>query len=56
MRAAPYDLSALGVDPIRIETTAGKSDYVAAQRDFAERGQRLRSRLISVCDEALALC
>ena len=39
MRAAPYDLSGLGIEPIRIETPAGKSAYVAAQRDFAERAR-----------------
>ncbi|HEY5881247.1 MAG TPA: 3-methyladenine DNA glycosylase, partial [Nakamurella sp.] len=35
MRASPYDLSDLGYPPIRIETAAGKAEYVAAQRDFA---------------------
>ncbi len=47
MRAAPYDLSALGLDPIPIETPAGKSAYVAAQREFAGRAKGLRDRLIN---------
>ncbi|MBA2446361.1 MAG: 3-methyladenine DNA glycosylase [Nocardioidaceae bacterium] len=53
MRASPYDLSDLGVTPIRIETAAGKAEYVAAQRAFAQRSVDLRRRLIAVCDEAL---
>ncbi|WP_323097196.1 3-methyladenine DNA glycosylase [Intrasporangium sp. YIM S08009] len=47
MRAAPYDLRELGYEPVRIETTEGKAAYVAEQRVFAERGQRLRERLIA---------
>ena len=50
MRAAPYDLSALGYQPIQIETTDGKATYVAAQRDFAARAQVLRHKLIETCD------
>ncbi len=54
MRASPYDLSSLGVDPIPIETAAGKAAYVSHQRDFAERSNVLRWRLIAVCDAALS--
>ncbi len=54
MRAAPYDLSSLGVEPIRIETAEGKQQYAAAQRDFAERSAPLRQRLIEVCERLLA--
>ncbi len=49
MRAAPYDLTDLGVDPVRIETPEGKQEYAAAQRAFAERGAPLRTRLIAAC-------
>jgi hypothetical protein len=55
MRASPYDLSALGYEPVRIETPAGKQEYVAAQRDFAERGRPLRERLINECERLLAV-
>jgi hypothetical protein len=48
MRASPYDLSALGYPPIRIETPAGKAEYVASQRSFAERGGEHRGRLIDL--------
>ncbi len=54
MRASPYDLSGLGYSPVRIETPEGKAEYVAAQRDFAERGAPLRARLIEECERLLA--
>ncbi len=55
MRAAPYDLADLGVDPVRIETAAGKAEYAAAQRAFAERGAPLRARLVEECERLLAV-
>ena len=54
MRASPYDLSALGYSPVRVETVEGKQAYVAAQRDFAARGAPLRRRLLDACDRLLA--
>jgi hypothetical protein len=53
MAAAPYDLSSLGVDPIRVETAEGKAAYVAAQRDFAGRAAPLRDGLIAVCERLI---
>lgn len=53
MRAAPYDLSELGYQPVRIETPSGKAEYVAAQRGFVEHAQVLRRRLISACNALL---
>jgi hypothetical protein len=50
MRAAPYDLRDLGLEPVRIETAEGKQEYAAAQRAFAERAAPLRQRLIEVCE------
>lgn len=47
MRASPYDLAALGYEPVRIETAAGRAEYAAAQRAFAERAAPLRERLIA---------
>ncbi|PZM96958.1 MAG: 3-methyladenine DNA glycosylase [Actinobacteria bacterium] len=55
MRASPYDLSALGYSPVRIETPEGRAEYVAAQRDFAERAAPLRARLIEAIDRVTAL-
>ena len=52
MRASPYDLTALGYPPIRVETTEGRAEYAAAQRDFADRAGVLRVRLIGAIDAA----
>jgi hypothetical protein len=54
MRAAPYDLSDLGYEPIEIETATGKAEYAAAQRALAERGVPLRARLVAECERLLA--
>jgi len=53
MRASPYDLGDLGYQPVRIETAGGKQEYVAAQRDFAERAAPLRERLVDECERLL---
>jgi hypothetical protein len=53
MRASPYDLSDLGHEPVRVETAAGKQEYVAGQRHFSERAAPLRSRLLEECDRLL---
>ena len=55
MRAAPYDLTDLGFEPVRIETPAGKATYARAQRGFAERGAPLRRRLVEECERLLAV-
>ena len=56
MRAAPYDMTGVRLDPtgdpwspIRIETPEGKQEYAAAQRAFAERAAPIRQRLIDTC-------
>ncbi|HEU5079514.1 MAG TPA: 3-methyladenine DNA glycosylase [Opitutaceae bacterium] len=54
MRASPYDLTAFGYSPIPIETREGRDEYVAYQRQFAERGQPLRKRLLDVFDDVLS--
>ncbi len=54
MRASPYDLRALGFEPIAIETPAGRSEYERRQRSFTVRGEPLRERLIALCDRLLA--
>jgi hypothetical protein len=53
MRASPYDLTAMGSEPVRIETPEGKAEYVAAQRAFSERAAPLRRRLVEECDRLL---
>lgn len=46
MQASPYDLSDWGFDPIPIETADGKAEYMRKQREFSERSQLLRRRLL----------
>jgi len=47
MRASPYDLSSLGLAPIKIETEDGRQEYVRYQQEFAEAAIPLRVRLIN---------
>ena len=54
MRASPYDLGALGLEPIRIETPEGRADYEAAQRALAEAAAPIRARLIAACERVLS--
>jgi hypothetical protein len=49
MRASPYDVSALGLEPVRIETVEGKRDYAERQAEFAAEAAGLRGRLINAC-------
>ncbi|WP_067481309.1 3-methyladenine DNA glycosylase [Actinomadura hibisca] len=55
MRASPYDLSALGYRPIRIETAEGRAEYAALQRAFATRAHPLREHLLKACTHLLNL-
>ncbi|GAA1580038.1 hypothetical protein GCM10009678_73420 [Actinomadura kijaniata] len=50
MRASPYDLRALGHEPVRIETPEGRADYARRQQEFAERARPLRDRLLAACE------
>jgi hypothetical protein len=51
MRASPYDLKDAGFEPICIETTEGREEYIREQRRLAELGVPLRTRLISVYEQ-----
>jgi len=52
MEASPYDLRELGYQPVPIETPEGKAAYLERQRQFAERSNALRHRLLNVLDAA----
>lgn len=54
MQASPYDLSALGLAPIAVETPHGRAEYVARQRDFMRRAAPIRRRLLAVCEQLAA--
>jgi hypothetical protein len=60
MRAAPYDLTGLTLDPtgeqwapIKVETAEGKREYAELQRRFSERAASIRARLIEECEQLL---
>ena len=53
MRASPYDLAALDLEPVAIETVDGKAEYVRLQRGLTERAAPLRDRLVGLCDDLL---
>ena len=46
MRASPYDVTSLGLEPVRIETAQGREDYALQQRHFATEAAALRVRLL----------
>jgi hypothetical protein len=52
MQASPYDLRALGYEPVPVETPEGRAEYARRQRDFSERSNGLRRRLLEVLDPA----
>lgn len=53
MRASPYDLRALGLEPVAIEAPEGRAEYEVLQRDFSRRAEPIRARLISLCETLL---
>jgi hypothetical protein len=54
MRASPYELSALGFEPIRIETEAGKEEYRREQQRLAAMAEPVRRRLLASCASLIA--
>jgi hypothetical protein len=50
MQAAPYDLTGLGIEPIRVETAEGRAEFAVVQKELADRATALRT---AVCDAAL---
>jgi hypothetical protein len=51
MRASPYDFTALGYAPVRIERPEGRAEYEELQREFALRAAPLRKRLVALCEQ-----
>jgi hypothetical protein len=50
MRASPYDLREYGFEPIAVETSVGRAEYVRAQHGVAERAAPLRAILANRCE------
>ncbi len=55
MRASPYDLSALDLEPVPIETQQGRADYAREQRAFTSRAAPIRAALITATTRLLAV-
>ncbi|MEH3155959.1 MAG: 3-methyladenine DNA glycosylase [Gordonia paraffinivorans] len=49
MRASPYDLRDLGFAPVAVETPRGRAEYVAHQRELADRAAVIRRDLLDRC-------
>ncbi|WAL41358.1 MULTISPECIES: 3-methyladenine DNA glycosylase [Brevibacterium] len=47
MEASPYDLHDWGLEPVRIETAAGKAEYKRRQEALSVRAQEIRRRLLA---------
>lgn len=54
MQAGPYDLRALGFEPVCVETSEGRDEYQRRQRELALRASVLRARLIDAVAGVLA--
>jgi hypothetical protein len=54
MRASPYDLSAFGYTPVKIETAEGRALYVELQRELTDLARPVRQRLIDLYRRLLA--
>ena len=54
MRASPYDFSAVGLAPIRIETPEGRSEYEQEQRRLTKKAEPVRARLVASLNLALS--
>ncbi|MGF1668878.1 MAG: 3-methyladenine DNA glycosylase [Balneolaceae bacterium] len=46
MKASPYELSEYGLDPIKIETTRGRSEYLKRQKEIFSKSIPVRKSLI----------
>ena len=53
MRASPYDMTAHGHEPIRVETPEGRDEYRKLQSALAIRAAPIRRRLLLACRRLL---
>ena len=54
MRASPYELRALGYQPLRIETEEGRAQYQAEQQHLASKAIPVRQRLRAIAAQIAA--
>lgn len=55
MQASPYDLREYGLDPIKIETEAGRKEYLVQQKRIYEKSIPVRDRLIGAFENLTQL-
>jgi hypothetical protein len=53
MQASPYDLKDQGLEPIKIETEAGRKEYKAKQEMIFQKGLPIRQRILDKMKEVL---
>jgi hypothetical protein len=51
MRASPYELTALGFEPLLIETEAGKEEYRREQQRLAALAEPVRQKMLAACQK-----
>lgn len=54
MKASPYDLRSRGLEPIKIETEAGRLEYVKHQKEIHQRSQPVRAQLLGVYQKLIS--
>jgi hypothetical protein len=47
MRSSPYELTSLGFEPIRVETKAGRLEFIEQQQTLALEASKIRNHLLS---------
>lgn len=55
MQASPYDATEFGLKPIKIETEAGRKEYLEKQTEIFRKSQPIRQRLIEAYKEVIQL-
>jgi hypothetical protein len=55
MQASPYDATEFGLEPIKIETEAGRKEYIERQMEIFENSQPVRNNLIREYEKVLQI-
>lgn len=55
MRASPYDATEFGLQPIKIETEAGRAEYLERQMEIFENSQPIREMVIEGYEKVLGI-
>ena len=55
MQASPYDAREFGLEPIKIETEAGRKEYLDLQTKFFESSQPIRKKLIESYERVIQI-